>query len=222
MPVFKRKNNYEDHHEEETELWMLPYSTFMLMLVILFIVFYAMSSLNSLEYETALADLAATKPGNPNADQAYKEIALAKQMQKYIKDQGVSDKAQVQMSAQFIKLKLESPALFSSGSAELKADSLPLFEMMSSQLKQMDNMIIVEGHTDNVPMHSAIFNSNWELSAARAFSVIRYYIGKGIDPKRLVAHGLAEFRPVASNDDEIGRAKNRRIEITIMRAGKSL
>ncbi|MBI5639556.1 MAG: OmpA family protein [Nitrospirae bacterium] len=216
MSVFRRIIESEQH-EDETELWMLPYSTFMLMLVILFIVFYAMSSFNSLEYETALADLASTKPGSLSAERARKEVELARKMKESVKAGQLSD---VTITAQYIKLKMESPALFDSGSADLKSDGAGLLEKMLENLKQMDNLIIVEGHTDNVPIHGGQFNSNWELSSARAFSVIRFFIGKNIEPPRLVAHGFGEFRPLLSNDTEQGRAKNRRIEITIVRGEK--
>lgn len=206
----------------ETDLWMLPYSTFMLMLVILFIVFYAMSSQYSVEYEAALADLASTSPNNPKAVQAKKEIDLARQLREFLKKRHLSDKAVVIISALFIKLKLESPTLFDSGGADLKPESLPLLEQMLANLTQMDNTVIVEGHTDNIPIHSPRFNSNWELSTARSFSVIRFFLNKGISPKRLVAHGFGEFRPIFSNDTEDGRARNRRIEITVVRAGHKL
>jgi len=216
MSVF-RKIIQAEEHSDETELWMLPYSTLMLMLVILFIVFYAMSAMNSQDFETALADLASTKPGSHAAEQAKKEIALARGMREFVNKEKMADKAQVVISAQFIKMKLESPTLFDSGSAELKASGMPILEALLGQIKKMDNLVIVEGHTDNVPMHSRLYNSNWELSTARAFSVIRYFINNGIDPKRVAAHGFGENRPLFSNDTEDGKARNRRIEITIVR-----
>lgn len=217
--VIKKLLSIAEQEADDTELWMLPYSTLMLMLVIMFIAFYAYSAFNSLEYEAAIADMAATKSDNSKSSNIKKEVAFARNMREFIADKQLSDKAQVIISAQFIKLKMESPALFDSGSAELKAESVPLLEKMLEQIKQMGNTIIVEGHTDNVPMHSQHYNSNWELSAARAFSVIRFFISNGTDSKRLVAHGFGEFRPVSSNDTELGRAKNRRIEITILREG---
>lgn len=85
----------------------------------------------------------------------------------------------------------------------------------------MTNTIIAEGHTDNVPIHTQQYNSNWELSSARSFSVIYYFINKGMAPGRLVAHGLGEFRPAYSNETETERARNRRIEITVVRGAKA-
>jgi len=216
-------NKLRERAEEgdDSELWMLPYATLMLTLVILFISFYALSKSNSVEYETAIADLASTDTRSGKGEVARKEIALAKSMNDEISKSGMKDKAQVLISARSIKLKLESPALFDSGSAELKEDVLPLFGALNAQLKQMDNRIEVEGHTDNIAIHSDRFRSNWELSAARAFSVIYFFIKSGLDPARMVAHGFGEYRPGFSNDAEEGRARNRRIEITIVRGGSS-
>lgn len=153
---------------------------------------------------------------NPNLK---KEILLARNMQKYIEDNNLTDIAEIKVSARFIKMDLESPALFQSGSADMKPGIKPLFEELGRQLTMVDNTVVVEGHTDNVPIHNQYFNSNWELSAARAFSVLYFFIKREIDPERLVANGFGEFRPIFPNDTEENRAKNRRIEITIIRRG---
>ena len=217
IAVLRRFVQYTEEHMEETELWMLPYSTMMLTLVILFIMFYAYSASNSVEYETALSDLASTNPNDPRVRQMKQEIALAQNIRDFIAKNGLSDRIQLVMTPHAIKLKMESLALFDSGKAELKPDILFFLDHLFDQLKPMSNMVIAEGHTDNVPIHTQQYESNWELSAARAFSVIYFFIHKGLPPDRLVAHGLGEFRPAAPNDTEADRAKNRRIEITVVR-----
>ena len=221
ISVLRRFVRYTEEHTEETELWMLPYSTLMLTLVILFIMFYAYSYYNSVEYETALSDLASTNPNDPKIQQMKMEIALAQNVRDFIKKNNLSDKIQLIMTPHAIKLKMESLALFDSGKAELKPDILFFLNHLHEQLKPMSNMVIAEGHTDNVPIHTQQYDSNWELSAARAFSVIYFFINKGLSPDRLVAHGLGEFRPAAPNDTEADRAKNRRIEITIVRGARA-
>lgn len=207
------------HDEDSTDLWMLPYSTFMLILVILFLVFYGFSYRNSIEYEAALSDLSSTKD-DPQAKTARKEVAFAKNLRKILADTGISGSAELAMSANYIRLKLNTPVMFDSGSAELKSDILPFLESLRGEIGEIENIVIVEGHTDNIPIHTERFNSNWELSTARAFSVMHFLINGGIPPRRLVSHGFGEFRPVAPNDTEEGRAKNRRIEITIPRGLK--
>jgi chemotaxis protein MotB len=220
MSVLKKFVQYTEEHMEETELWMLPYSTLMLTLVILFIMFYAFSSSQSVEYESALSNLASTNPDDPRVKQMQQEIALAKNIRDFIEKNKMTDKIQLIMTPHAIKIKMESFALFDSGSAELKKDILFFLDHLNEQLKPMANSVIAEGHTDNVPIHTQQYDSNWELSSARSFSVIYFFINKGIAPERLVAHGLGEFRPAYTNETETERAKNRRIEITVVRGVK--
>lgn len=217
ISVLRKFVRYTEEHMEETELWMLPYSTLMLTLVILFIMFYAFSQMQSVEYEAALSDLASTNPDDPRVKQMQQEIALAQNIRDFIKKNDLTGKIQLVMTPHTIRIRMESIALFDSGSADLKKDSQFFLEHLYEQIKPLGNRIIAEGHTDNVPIHTAQFNSNWELSSARAFSVIYYFINKGVAPGRLVAHGLGEYRPAYPNDSDADRARNRRIEITIVR-----
>jgi chemotaxis protein MotB len=110
--------------------------------------------------------------------------------------------------------------LFDSGSAEIKKSGKKVLDRVAEILiKVTDKQVRVEGHTDNVPIGPRIagkFRTNWELSTARATTVARYLQDKGIDPKLLSAAGYFEYRPVASNDTEEGRATNRRIEIALI------
>ncbi len=110
--------------------------------------------------------------------------------------------------------------LFDSGSADIKKDGKKVIDRVAEILaKVTDKQIRVEGYTDNVPISPRLavkFPSNWELSTARATTVARHLQDKGIEPKILSAAGYSEFRPVAPNDNEEGRAKNRRIEISLV------
>ena len=220
MSVLQKFVQYTEEHMEETELWMLPYSTLMLTLVILFIMFYAFAYSGSVEYEDALSNLAQTNPNDPRVKQMKLEIAFAQNIRDFIEKNKMTDKIQLMITPHYIKIKMESFALFDSGSAELKPGIGSFLEYLNGQLKPMSNMVIAEGHTDNVPIHTAQYDSNWELSSSRAFSVIYYFINRGIAPERLIAHGFGEFRPAYSNDTEADRAKNRRIEITVVRGAK--
>jgi chemotaxis protein MotB len=195
---------------------MLPFSTLMLILMILFAALYASSYLNSVEYETAIAELTSTDPDAELSD-THKELLLAKDMKNFIATLQMEGLADVSITANAIHLKLSSPVIFESGSADLKPDIMPLLVKLLGHIKEMKNTVIVDGHTDNIPIHSRRYRSNWELSASRAFSVIYFYIKRGISPERLLAHGFGEFRPFFSNETELGRAMNRRIEITILR-----
>jgi chemotaxis protein MotB len=107
--------------------------------------------------------------------------------------------------------------LFDSGSAVVKPEGLTVLQKVIDILKGVtDKTIRVEGHTDNVPIHTMQFPSNWELSAARAINVTRFLQEQGIDPLLLAAVAYGEYRPVADNDTRDGRARNRRIEIILV------
>jgi len=193
--------------------WMLPFSTLMLTLMVLFASLYSLATMSSLEYEESLSALSDKKDKN----KSEREIALAKSMKSFIEEMKMEGLADVSVTAHSIKLKLASPVIFESGSAELKPDIMPLMVRLLNHLKDMENTIIVEGHTDDVPISTGRYRSNWELSAARAFSVIHFYIDRDIRPDRLAAHGYGPYRPLMPNTTELRRAINRRIEITILR-----
>lgn len=108
--------------------------------------------------------------------------------------------------------------LFDSGKADIKKEAMPVLDKLGKILKEYSNReVLVEGHTDNVPISTSIFPSNWELSAHRATTVLRYFVERhNIPPKRISAAGYGEYRPVASNATIGGKAKNRRVEVILL------
>lgn len=114
-----------------------------------------------------------------------------------------------------IEIEIKSEMLFSSGEARLKSEVIPVLSNMATIMSTFNNPIQVEGFTDNQPIKTLAFPSNWELSAARAASVVHLLMRKGIDPNRMSATGYAEFRPIADNSTKEGRQKNRRVMIII-------
>jgi chemotaxis protein MotB len=115
-----------------------------------------------------------------------------------------------------IRIKSEG-ILFDSGSANLREDVFPLLDIIVKSLKFYNGMIIIEGHTDNVPINTVVYPSNWELSTARAASVLKHWIENNmLSPKNVMAAGFADTRPVVSNASIENRAKNRRVEILIL------
>jgi chemotaxis protein MotB len=115
-------------------------------------------------------------------------------------------------------ISLREVGFFESGSAEIRASSLPAFERLANLLGESGSDIRIEGHTDNVPIHNSRFASNWDLSTARATATIRLLIvNYGFDPERLTAAGYAEYRPIATNITPEGRAMNRRVDVVVPR-----
>ncbi len=143
---------------------------------------------------------------------------LAEQFQQLVQAEGLAGSVTVSPSPNGRKLmvRLSESLLISPGSANLEAESAPLIDKISELIATTNKPVCVEGHTDNIPINNAQFHSNWELSTARAASVIRYIIDKhGFSPELLSASGYGEFRPVAPNDTPENRAKNRRVEFVI-------
>jgi chemotaxis protein MotB len=113
-------------------------------------------------------------------------------------------------------ISLREAGFYDSGSAVVHPSSLPTLHKIASSLASAPYDIRIEGHTDNVPIHTSAFDSNWELSTTRATQLTRVFVADGLLPYRLSASGYAEFHPVAPNDTAEGRAQNRRVDIIVL------
>lgn len=116
----------------------------------------------------------------------------------------------------WIELAMSSELLFLSGEAELSAKALPVLKKIAEVINPLQNAVNVEGHTDNIPINTLKFPSNWDLSSARATSVVQALVHEGVNPTRLSAVGYGEFHPIADNGVDDGRFKNRRVTLVIM------
>jgi chemotaxis protein MotB len=127
----------------------------------------------------------------------------------------------LQMGRDGLVISLREAGFFDSGSATPKAEALPTLRQIADRLGATPYDLRIEGHTDNVPIHTAEFDSNWELSAARATHIARLFLEmNAIPPDRLSAAGFAEFHPVAGNDTAEGRAENRRVDLVVLPRSK--
>jgi chemotaxis protein MotB len=123
---------------------------------------------------------------------------------------------EVRRDKRWIEVEIKSSILFPSGSAELSTQAQPILRELADKLRPLENIIHVEGFTDNVPINNFEFPSNWELSAARAASVVHLFTRLGVAPERMAAIGYGEYRPEAGNETAEGRAKNRRVVLVIL------
>jgi chemotaxis protein MotB len=115
-------------------------------------------------------------------------------------------------------MRMSEHTLFGLGSADIEAEALPLLQKVGAIISKTAYLIRIEGHTDNLPVHTERYPSNWELSTARAVNVLRYFIkNHNVDSRRLAAEGLSEFHPLFANDTPQNRAKNRRVEIIFIK-----
>lgn len=131
---------------------------------------------------------------------------------------GLQEAFWVEMTERGVVIHFTDRVLFDTGKAELKPEARELLANLARELNNLPQAVRVEGHTDNVPIHNSLYPSNWELSAARAVGVVRFLIESGgMDPGRLSAVGYGEYRPIASNATAEGRARNRRVDIVLLR-----
>jgi chemotaxis protein MotB len=150
--------------------------------------------------------------------------ALKARLDAYLKAHGLSSQVKTVISRRGLVVRvLTDKVLFDSGQATLKAPGLPLLGEVANLLNvEQNHQIAVEGHTDDVPIASAQYPSNWELSTARATTVVRYFISRGVSADRLTASGYADLHPLASNATDHGRQLNRRVEIVLLRNNPQL
>ena len=154
------------------------------------------------------------KPSESAPDESMKNIARdIKQSLKPLVDKGL---IKVDQNKLWVTIEMKSNILFASGSADLEDEAIPVLRQVSAKLSKLPNHIDVEGHTDNLPISTEIFRSNWELSAARAASVVHLFSRNGVQPDRLTAIGYGEYRPIAKNTTSEGRLKNRRVSVVIL------
>jgi chemotaxis protein MotB len=211
----KSKYKDEDFKEERrrrvSPIWLTVYSDMVTNLMVFFLMLFALTRLHANERDRIFQAL---KKEFTDVKTKMVEVPVTdtKKMQEARK------LSYVEENEELIKFTFASPILFDSGSAEIKPEGFNALSFIRERVESTDYPVIVEGHTDNVPIRGGTYQSNWHLSAARAFSVIQYFMQSDkISPKRLSAYGYGEFKPVAPNDTPENKFKNRRIEIILVK-----
>ncbi|WP_353684490.1 OmpA family protein [Thermodesulfovibrio sp. 3907-1M] len=210
----RKKNN--NNEEENIHRWLISYSDFLTLLFTFFVALYALSTVDITKAEKMTTSLRKVFKviDEPISFEEDRNKAIIEDLRKLLNDiSGINIKS----DARGVVITFPDALLFSSGSAELKPEAYDALTRIAEKLKEIPGKVAIEGHTDNVPISSSIYKSNWELSAARASSVLHFLLQKGLNPDRFMIAGYGEYRPVASNDTEEGRAKNRRVELIILR-----
>jgi len=171
--------------------------------------------LGVLEFERTVIQVPTATPEVPRP-RPVRQVAA--RLARYIKVRGLSAKMKVRRVAGGFKITMQNPALFETGRAELTAEARRILADLGVMLNDLaDFDIHIEGHTDNVPIHTEEFPSNLELSAGRSLAVARFFIDtQGFDSMRISVAGHGENKPVANNATAEGRSKNRRVEINVL------
>ena len=160
-----------------------------------------------------------TKPETPERE--YLERLAAEIQREVGMVSGSGNQIQYLINETGLVIRVPEGFFFDSGDASIHPEVIPILNVLANSLEKIPNSIRVEGHTDNVPINTSRFPSNWELSTARATAIIRHFLTRFIfDPNRLSAGGYAEFRPVAVNTTPEGRLQNRRVDVVILSGKK--
>jgi len=204
-------------------VWLTTFADVMSLMLTFFVMLFAATHLDKSKMEDTLGSLRGalgmmdrTKPVIVSSPEIVRESEqIAEKIHYAVVSRGMGSEVQVKLVKGGVRISLASPILFDLGKAGLRPQILPLLDEISAIIKPLPNEIIVEGHTDNLPIHTERFPSNWELSAARAISVARYFIQEGITPSRIGVVGYADSRPLFPNDTPEHRQKNRSVEIFV-------
>ena len=201
----------------KSPIWLTIYSDLMTNLMLFFLMLFGTSRMAT-EVQKTIYKSMRVQFSRKEGVFTKKEEDSIKKMLSYVEERRLRGFATVKVSEQMVKIMLANPVLFGLGESELKPSAIAVLRQVARLLEDIPNAVLVEGHTDDRPIIGGKFRSNWELSTARAFSVIRYFIEEeNIPPDRLSAVGYGEYRPLYPNDTEENRAMNRRIEINIVR-----
>lgn len=231
--------------KENGERWLLSYSDFITLLMIFFIIMYSMSTVDSKKYakvaaslNSAFGDGQAAKSlvgaggasdnliatvDNVQVDAASEKAeqtklqALKKEVDTYLQKNGLDSSASANIQERGLVISIKDTLIFDSGKADLKSGYETKLIEIGKMLNSIDNFIVVEGNTDDVPISTYEFKDNWSLASARADNVTRVLIDKAnIQPLKIASRSNGQYRPVASNSFDVGKAINRRVDIVIL------
>lgn len=254
-PVARNRRKKKQAGHPNHERWLLSYADFITLVLIFFIIMYAMSKIDVQKYEILAQSLkmefmkadsimpqgqglmGSVNPsmgGEENKTEQEDQAKLEKEarelrekqledllqkVQTYIQDNNLQGQVSAANTTRGVAVTLNDLFLFDLGKADLKQGAFPLLNQLASLLPTLNATISIEGHTDDLPLSTgSVYKDNWGLSQARSLSVLRYFIYNAqLDPKKFISTSYADTRPVAENNSDENRAKNRRVEIVVLR-----
>jgi chemotaxis protein MotB len=243
--------------QDNRDRWLITYADLITLLLIFFVVMYAMSKVDVARFmtlaqslamalhnsettpaanvmgtlgpsrpmlpennQTSPANLAQPAQGTPYPAQTARDRQLDELYEKvkaYIKQHHLENNVTVADEPRGVRITFRDVVLFDTGKADIKPQAQRLLEGLVPFFQEVPEAIVIEGYTDNQPIHTSQFPSNWELSAARAIGVVHFLADHGVAPQRLSGVGYGEYHPVAPNDTPAHRQMNRRVNIVILR-----
>ena len=224
----------EPEGHENSERWLLTYSDMITLLLVFFIILYALGRTDAVKFKqfsdsmgVAMGSkyVVGNSPGtsfldlNAAASREQGQMQDIKtKIQQKINKNNLQGTVKVFLDERGLTIRVEEGLFFASGSDQLNPNAKNVIAMITNTLNELpDNYVRVEGHTDNVPIHTSKFPSNWELSASRATNVVKQMIISGFNPTYLSSAGYGEYRPVADNSTPAGKQSNRRVDIVLLK-----
>lgn len=227
----------EPEQDESSPPWLTSFSDMVLLLLCFFVLLLSFARTDTAVFQSALGSVRqalGTPPPPPRASEppspttragasavrasAEQEQTLAlrarmvQQVEQFLTERGLSAQVEVAPDQRGIILRTRDQILFDSGTAQLEQRGLPVLAAVADLARRFHGQLAIEGHTDDRPIMTELFPSNWELSGARSAAVLRQLLVEGIAAERVHVAGYADRRPIASNETEDGRARNRRVE----------
>ena len=229
-----KKKIEESSQEPTAPFWMVTYADMVTLLLTFFILLLSFSIIDDVKFEQAAHSLKGALGVLDKYEHSQKiysegdshsEVDMLRRSEIYesvseletkAKEMGFENDLSIEINHNGLLIRMGDRILFDLGKDQLKPDSFPVLDIVGKTIKAQAKEVLVGGHTDNAPIKTTKFPSNWELSSARALSVVRNLIDKSsVSPNVLAATGYSEFRPIETNDSPEGRQKNRRVEFLI-------
>lgn len=228
--MHRRKRKQDDIN---SNAWMDTYADTITLLLTFFILLYSFSTIDNEKLKAIAYSLKSQVGGEEpiTIDKTDKNIdnitpgigakseydILVEKITKLLQENGLTDLVKIREEDAGVILQIGDNIMFDTADARLKGESKKVLDVVSSLIPKINNEIMIQGHTDNRPIKSSQYESNWELSTARAFAVLKYFINdKHLDPKRFSATGYGEYRPIVENSSEENMEINRRVDILIV------
>ncbi|MFL6704316.1 MAG: OmpA family protein [Paraburkholderia graminis] len=215
------KNGHDDSHDsgEQSDRWLISYADLITTLMVLFLALYVLQLAKNSELQIQTLQHRPVKEAvdvEPPITAANAKDAAKKQLLSLLAP--LQDNRQITIShtPQGVEIAINAKVLFNSGDARLLPESFAVLERIAAVLRdRAKNNILVEGHTDSLPIATAKYESNWELSSARAGAVVRFFADRGIEAHRMAAIGRADNFPLIIGNDAAANAANRRVTILV-------
>lgn len=231
----EKKKPEEEDDAPSSPAWMATFADMMTLLMCFFILILSFSSMELDKFKMAMGSLEGAlgtlgvqkkllpdqswfSPNTQNTDQIKENSILdhIEKMREQIKKEGLEDKISIEEEGGEVYIQMKDDMMFHSGKAELKPTYFNLLSLIAKTFLADAKQIRVEGHTDNIPIQTKEYQSNWELSIQRALNVVRHFVNhENIHPAKLIIAGYGEHKPIAANDSPSNRAKNRRVLLNV-------